>query len=122
MRTIKSPQDFERVFSRGKRYNHPLLRMVIQTCLDEGDPGRVAFVAAKRLGTAVFRNRSKRMLRAAAYQCGFPLPGYDLILFATKDTAAAHIDELSQALQKLVRRSGATAQVNQCLNTNKECW
>ena len=50
MRTIKSKQDFERVFHQGRSYRHPLMRMIACNTLDEGDPGRVAFVAAKRLG------------------------------------------------------------------------
>ena len=63
MRTLKSRLEFERAFTQGRRYNHPLIRMVICDAVNEGDPGRVAFVAAKRLGCAVVRNRSKRVLR-----------------------------------------------------------
>ena len=86
MKTIKSRQDFERAFTQGKRYNHPLVRMVICDSLREGDPGRVAFVAAKRLGNAVVRNRSKRVLREAARACSLPVGGREIILFATPKT------------------------------------
>ena len=51
MQTIKSHQDFERVFTQGKRLNHPLIRMVICDCVSEGDPAQVAFAAAKSWGT-----------------------------------------------------------------------
>lgn len=105
MRTIKSKQDFEHTFKSGKRYNHPLVRMVIDESLNEGDPGRVAFVAAKRLGNAVYRNRSKRVLRATAYACGFPLEGHDIILFATQKTAHATPHDMCEALGSLCRRA-----------------
>ena len=105
MKTIKSKQDFEKVFSRGKRVNHPLVRV---TVLKRGDDeeGRVAFVAAKRLGNAVFRNRCKRVLRAAALSCELPRKGYDLILFSTKATHDVSSTEVSKALEGTLKRAG----------------
>lgn len=105
MRTLSSRSDFERVFTQGRRLNHPLMRMVIGDSYSEGDPGRVAFAAPKRLGHAVRRNRSKRVLREAARACGLPLEGHDLILFATNRTATASPEELQDALRSLCRRA-----------------
>lgn len=106
MRTIKSRLDFEHVFTQGKRYNHPLVRMVISGSRNEGDPGRVAFVAAKRLGCAVVRNRSKRVLRAAAASCDLPVEGRDIILFATPKTRTSSPDDMRCALESLCARAG----------------
>ena len=108
MRTIKSRLDFERVFHQGKSFKHPLMRMIACESVNEGDPGRVAFVAAKRLGCAVVRNRSKRVLRECARAVGVPVAGKDIILFATRGTATASADSLIQALQGLCRRAGVT--------------
>lgn len=109
MKTIKSHQDFERVFTRGRRFNHPLIRMVICEADSEGDPGRVAFAAAKRLGKAVVRNRSKRVLREAARSCGLPIEGYEIILFATPRTRGASPAEMTGALTSLCTRAGIHA-------------
>ncbi len=106
MRTLKSRLDFEHVFTQGKRYNHPLVRMVICDSCNEGDPGRVAFVAAKRLGCAVVRNRSKRVLRVAAQTCEFPKSGHDIILFATPKTRVSSPDDMAEALRSLCVRAG----------------
>ena len=106
MQTIKSHQDFERVFTQGKRLNHPLIRMVICDCVSEGDPARVAFAAAKRLGNAVVRNRSKRVLREAARSCQLPIEG---ILFATPRTRSESPEEMREALQTLLRRARVAA-------------
>ena len=124
MLTIKSHQDFERVFTQGKRVNHPLIRMVICDCVSKGDPARVAFAAAKRLGNAVVRNRSKRVLREAARSCGLPAAGKEIILFATPRTRTANPSEMHDALRSLLRRAGVTpaeaasaapsAEVNAC--------
>lgn len=103
METIKSKKDFGRVFSGGKRANHRLVRMTVLR-LSEGGPGRVAFVAPKRLGNAVFRNRCKRVLREAARETGFPKEGFDVIFFATKETHDAHPHEVSKAMSSLIGR------------------
>lgn len=103
METIKSRVEFERVFRGGARLNHPVVRMSVMRS-DEGSPSRVAFVAAKRLGNAVYRNRCKRVLRAAAQKAGFPLDGRQVILFSTRKTHDATSDEVARALHALAER------------------
>ncbi len=103
METIKSKRDFERVFRGGKRLNHPLVRLSVSP-VEQGRKGRVAFVAAKRLGNAVFRNRCKRVLRAAAAEVGFPLEGFDVIMFATNSTREASSTQVARGLAKLSKR------------------
>lgn len=101
METIKSRREFEEVFSGGKRVNHRLVRITVLNS-DEGGCGKVAFVAAKRLGNAVWRNRSKRVLREAARMCGLPMKGSKVILFATRATHDAHPNEVAEALNSLL--------------------
>lgn len=104
METIKSKRDFERVFSGGRRCNHALVRVTVRTeCT--GDHGRVAFVAPKRLGNAVFRNRCKRVLREAARRCGLPANGADVILFATRRTHDCDPREVAEALKGLLEKA-----------------
>ena len=102
MDTIKSRAEFEKVFFSGRKASCPLLRITVLH--DEGAPGRVAFVAARKLGTAVFRNRSKRVLREAARTVGLPREGWQTILFATPKTATAAPEELAEALRGLLSR------------------
>ena len=100
MKTIKSKQDFELVFSRGKRINNSLLRIRVAR------RGRVAFVAPKRLGNAVYRNRCKRVLREAARACDMPRDGYDVILFSTAGTHDSSPELVAAALQKMLAKAG----------------
>ncbi len=106
METIKSRKEFESVFSGGKRANHRLVRITVLTD-DEGGQGKVAFVAAKRLGNAVYRNRCKRVLREAARICDMPLDGRKIILFATRQTHDSSPAEVAEALRGLLKRCGA---------------
>ena len=104
METIKSRAEFERVFSRGKRYNDALLRIrVVPT--SEGDLPKVAFVAPKRLGNAVYRNRCKRVLREAR-ACSLPRDGYDVILFSTDKTHDSSPERVATSLERLLERAG----------------
>lgn len=102
METLKSRSEFEEVFTRGRRHNDKLLRITVLN--DEGGPGKVAFVAAKRLGNAVFRNRCKRVMREAARRCGMPRAGTRTIMFATRMTHDASPDEVAQALERLMAK------------------
>ena len=105
MKTIKSPREFERVFSCGKRaYGSLICIRVAKTC--EDGEARVAFVATKRLGNAVVRNRCKRVLREAARIESLPVEGYGIILFATPQTHNASLQDVSRELQRLLGKVG----------------
>ena len=75
MTTIKSSREIDMVFRTATRVAHPLLiALIAQTPEGRGPQGRVAFIAGKRLGGAVLRNRSRRVLREAARRAGAPWP------------------------------------------------
>ncbi|MBR3159686.1 MAG: ribonuclease P protein component [Atopobiaceae bacterium] len=103
METIKSRREFEQVFSAGRRYGSPLVRLCVFR--DPSAKGRVAFVAAKRLGNAVFRNRCKRVLREAARACELPCAGADVIMFATRATHDAHPASVAVDLDRLLTKA-----------------
>ena len=105
MKTIKSKREFDEVFSSGKRVNHRLVRATVLKD-DEGGLGKVAFVAPKRLGNAVYRNRCKRVLREAARANGLPLDGAKVILFATRNTRDASGEDLTNAVKQIKSRAG----------------
>lgn len=105
MQTIKSRREFGQVFSHGERYGKRLVRITVMKD-EEGDPGKVAFVAPKRLGNAVHRNRCKRVLREAARQAGLPRQGARILLFATRRTAEAHPADVASELEVLLKKAG----------------
>lgn len=68
--------------------------------------GRVAFVAGRKLGGAVVRNRAKRVLREAVRRAGGPWQGFDIVIVARKSAATARPADLDRALGESLRRAG----------------
>ena len=105
MQTLTTKQEFQKVYFDGRRFSHCLLRMVILKD-DEFVFSKVAFVAPKRLGNAVFRNRCKRVMRAAAYYCCFPQKGLHIIFFATPATYQARSTDIVAVMKMLLKKAG----------------
>lgn len=78
--------------------------LIAKTPNGRGLDGRVAFVAGKKLGNAVFRNRCKRVLRAAVARRGGPWPGYDVVLISRASTATASAQDLDAQLRRVTSK------------------
>jgi ribonuclease P protein component len=97
--------DFKRVRRFGKSYAHPFVVLVVQA--SDQPKVRVAVTAGRTVGNAVQRNRSKRLLRAAAQSLIPDLAsGNDLLLIARAPLADKTMPEARDALQVLLRRAG----------------
>jgi ribonuclease P protein component len=107
MSTIKSTREIDTIFRTATRVAHPtLIALIARTPEGRGRSGRVAFIAGKKLGGAVLRNRSRRVLREAARRAGAPWPGQDVALIARSETAKATVAELDAALSSILSRAG----------------
>jgi ribonuclease P protein component len=71
-----------------------------------GPEGRVVFVAGKKLGGAVLRNRCKRVVRDTVRRASGPWTGTDVALLARRGTATATPAELDESLATALRRLG----------------
>jgi len=97
-------EDFKRVRRDGKSYAHPLVVLIVQK--SDQPRVRVGVAAGKTVGTAVVRNRSKRLLREVMRTL---IPniasGLDLILIARPKLAFATLEETQRAMQNLLQRA-----------------
>lgn len=96
------------VNQRGRRMAHPLVVvLLISRSEAESLPSRFAFVAGRRVGGAVVRNRAKRRLREIVrHHLGQIKPGFDFVVIARSGTATADFSELERAVLTLVSRAG----------------
>jgi ribonuclease P protein component len=99
MRTLKSSNEIDTLFRSGRRGSTDLVLVLsMRTPERRGPEGRVIFIAGKKLGGAVVRNRCKRVLRDAVRRCGGPWDGFDVAIVARSATATAPPAALDTAL------------------------
>lgn len=97
-------EDFKRVRRSGKSYAHPLVVLVAQA--HEGAGVHVGIAATRTVGTAVKRNRAKRLLRAAMQTLvGSVTPGWDLVVIARPALVASDFFKVREALLAVLRRA-----------------
>lgn len=107
MGTIKSSREIDAVFRGAKRASGRLLTVLAAPTPEGRDvSGRVAFVAGKRIGRAVVRNRARRVLRAAVRRCGGPWAGWDVVLISREETGRATPEDIDAAVTSALGRVG----------------
>jgi ribonuclease P protein component len=101
---LKHPRDFARVRAQGDSWAH---RLVVLAAVPNGrDDSRFGFVASKRLGKAVKRNRAKRLLREAVRQNIHVVPsGWDCVFIARPPLSGATFAETEAAVTQLLKRA-----------------
>ena len=102
---LRASRDFERVRAQGRTWGHPLLVLTVAPAPDDSAT-RCGFIASRRVGPAVTRNRVKRRLREITRRA-LPgvLTGIDLVFSARPATATADFTALQSAVHELLRRA-----------------
>lgn len=115
---LSRSEDFKRVRRNGKSYAHPLVVLVAQAN-QSSQHLKIGIAAGKTTGSAVHRNRAKRLLREAmrtlipfiAQQHNLAESrndgsGWDLILIARPALVSATLSDTRSALESVLRRAG----------------
>ena len=105
--TVKSSADISKAFSRGMRLHTPYLTLIVLRNEKQHDPsGRVAFIAGKKSGNAVWRNSAKRRMREACRATGGPWAGCDVIFLAKSSIMKASYSKVLAACADAVKKGG----------------
>ena len=105
METIKSREDISDLFSRGGRLHTPYLTFIVLPAKQHGPGGRVAFIAGKKLGNAVWRNGAKRRMREVCRALGGPWQNYDVIFLAKSNILRTSYSKVLKACDETLKRS-----------------
>ena len=105
LETIKSRGDISDLFSCGKRLHTPYLTFIVLPTKQHGQQGRVAFIAGKKSGNAVWRNSAKRRMRAICHELGGPWAGYDVIFLAKSGIMRGSYSKVHTACAETLKRA-----------------
>ena len=97
--------DFRRIYARGKSYVSPLV--VVYALKNRTKNVRVGITTSKKVGNAVQRNRSRRVIREA-FRALAPRvrPGFDLVLVARGKTPYVKSADVRRQLERQLQAAG----------------
>ena len=102
---LRHRRQFRRLWQEGRSWTHPLFVLRIAPH-NEGET-HIGFIASRKIGNAVVRNRVRRLLREAARRLYPQLPaGLDIVLIARRPLRDARGEQVEAALRHLLRRAG----------------
>lgn len=103
--TLKENRDYRRLYNRGKSYVSPVV--VTYICKNRSQNVRFGITTSKKIGKAVQRNRSRRVIRAAFSQLLPQVkPGYDFVFVARTKTPYVKSTEILRCLKKQLKEAG----------------
>lgn len=97
--------DFRRIYARGKSYVTPVVVVYVQKnrCREL----RLGITTSKKIGNAVQRNRSRRVIREAFRQLAPRIRrGYDLVLVARGKTPYVKSTQVQKHLERELTAAG----------------
>jgi ribonuclease P protein component len=104
-RRIKHRRDFAKVKAEGKRVAYGCLA-ANWLPLDRGQPSRLGVITGRRLGSAVQRNRARRLLREAFRLHQRDLKGpLDLVLIARPSIVEKKLPDVESDFLNVLSRS-----------------
>ena len=105
MQTIRSSREIDAVFRHGVRASTSLMTLVVTPAPPDHPDGRFCFIAGRRIGGAVRRNRMKRVLREAARAIGGPHAGLDVLVVAKAEVASAPREQIESAFRSALSKA-----------------
>ena len=104
---LRRPDQFQRVRRVGRSWSTP--QLTLNAAYGRRKVSRCGFVAGKRLGKAVERNRAKRRVREAVRLAYDQIaPGWDLVfVLRSPELLTVEFGQLQMLVEQLLRRAGA---------------
>ena len=101
---LRNRKDFSRIYGKGKSIGD---RYVVLFYLKNGlDYNRTAFLASKKVGNSVQRNRARRLLKESWRGIRENLPkGYDFIIIARNSINGRTCPEADSSLRRALQRA-----------------
>src|SRR3990172_6102568 len=105
---LRASEDFARVYRRGASVaNRELVLYYLQREPQHGGGVRLGVSASRKLGSAVVRNRLKRLIKEAFRRRGTAIiEGYDLIVIARQPAKGKSFQAIEKAFIDVLKKAG----------------
>ena len=102
---LRRKSDFSTIYNKGKSVGD---RYVVLFYRKNNLPyNRLAYLASKKVGNAVKRNRARRLLKESVRLTNLELPtGYDYIIIARNTITNAKCAEVKRSFESALKRTG----------------
>ena len=103
--TLKLNRDFKRIYNKGKAFVSPSL--VTYVLKNKNHNLRIGITTSKKIGSAVQRNRCRRIIRAAFVSLEEKeLSGADIVFVARTKTGFLKSTDIERCMKEHLRQSG----------------
>ena len=102
--TLKKNVEFKRVYAKGNSLaNYYLVLFFLKNDLGRN---RVGFLASKKVGNSVVRNRARRLMKEGFRQYGSKMrEGYDIVLIARANIKNSAFKDVDRAMISILKKS-----------------
>ena len=102
---LRGKKNFSTIYKRGKSVGD---RYVVLFYRKNGlDYNRTAFLASKKVGNSVKRNRARRLMKESFRLSELSVPaGYDFIFIARSTIEGAKCQQVQKSLESALKKSG----------------
>lgn len=102
---LRNKKDFSRIYSKGISIGDRYIVLFFKK--NNLDYYRKAFLASKKVGNSVKRNRARRLMKESVRLLEFDLSkGYDYIFIARNTIDGKSYSEVSRSIKSALKRSG----------------
>lgn len=105
VRALKQGREFRRVYREGKSVSNRLLVLYyLKGSVEEIT--RVGITVDHRVGSAVHRNRVKRLIKESIRsKAGIATPGYELVVAAKNESCHRNFREIDKSIGSLLQKA-----------------
>ena len=102
---LRTNSDFNAIYKKGRSVGDRYLVLFLR---ENGLPyNRTGFLASKKVGNSVKRNRAKRLMKESYRAISYMLPeGYDFIIIARNTICGKKCAEVEKSLLSAFKRTG----------------
>ncbi|MCI5697723.1 MAG: ribonuclease P protein component [Clostridiales bacterium] len=102
---LRNKKDFSGIYTKGKSVGDRYIVLFYKK--NNLDYSRKAFLASKKVGNSVSRNRARRLMKESVRLLEYDLPkGYDYVFIARNTILGKSYQDVSRSVKSALKRSG----------------